>query len=107
MRKDKELEKMIEDEGALPEYGYSSMVEALEEYESAGGWFRHCQMRAAIIVSNNFISDDEKETEYVYNRYSRHLELGLKGWEKMWHYGEDTHEFIHKKMKSWAKDYTK
>jgi hypothetical protein len=96
-------EEMYED-GCPPEYGFSSIKEALEEYDSNGGWYRHCQVRAAVILTNNF-SMDGGEEEYVFERYSRTLELQLEGWEKMWHYGEETEDFIKKKVESWRDEY--
>jgi hypothetical protein len=92
------------EDGADSSYGYSGMDEALQELNSDGGWLRHCQMRAAIILTNNFMMDDG-EADYVMNKYARTLESGLEGWEKMWHYGEDTEGFINERVEVWRKEY--
>jgi hypothetical protein len=93
-----------EDEFEGSSYGYNGIVEALNEYEADGGWFKHCQMRAAIILDANF-SFDEKLGDYLLNKYGRHLEEAKEGWEKMWHYGNDTKQFITDMVNKWIKEY--
>jgi hypothetical protein len=80
---------------------YSSYNKAFEEYESDGGWVRHCQIRAAIILSYyNF--DSNKQREYVFDEYVASL---YDYADELWYSSDKTKPTIDKFVAESKKNY--
>ena len=101
-----ELNIDSEPEATDPNAGYSGISHALELYETYGGWYRHCQMAASIVIASGFTFDEEK-ADYIMEKYARHLELRKDGYDRMWDYSEANRDFIDEKVLSWANDFMK